>query len=73
MTGPTHTRKSNNNTHSDAGSHQECCILLVEQNIGEALGMATRGYVFERGRVIKTGQGQSLLADPDVQHAYLGL
>lgn len=48
-------------------------ILLVEQNVGDALAMAHRGYVIERGRVVKTGSGQSLLNDPEVQQAYLGL
>jgi branched-chain amino acid transport system ATP-binding protein len=48
-------------------------VLLVEQNVGDALGMADRGYVIERGRVVKSGTGQELLADMDVQRAYLGL
>jgi branched-chain amino acid transport system ATP-binding protein len=48
-------------------------VLLVEQNVGDALGMADRGYVIERGRVVKSGTGQQLLADTDVQRAYLGL
>jgi branched-chain amino acid transport system ATP-binding protein len=48
-------------------------VLLVEQNVGDALGMANRGYVIERGRVVKSGTGAALLADPDVQRAYLGL
>ena len=47
-------------------------VLLVEQNVGDALGMANRGYVIERGRVVKSGTGASLLADADVQRAYLG-
>jgi branched-chain amino acid transport system ATP-binding protein len=48
-------------------------VLLVEQNVGDALDMAQRGYVVERGRIVKTGSGQDLLADPEVQQAYLGL
>jgi branched-chain amino acid transport system ATP-binding protein len=48
-------------------------VLLVEQNVGDALGMADRGYVIDRGRVVKSGTGQELLADADVQRAYLGL
>ncbi len=47
-------------------------VLLVEQNVGDALGMASRGYVIEHGRVVKSGTGQSLLADADVQRAFLG-
>jgi branched-chain amino acid transport system ATP-binding protein len=48
-------------------------VLLVEQNVGDALSMADRGYVIERGRVVKSGTGRELLADADVQRAYLGL
>jgi branched-chain amino acid transport system ATP-binding protein len=48
-------------------------VLLVEQNVGDALGMANRAYVIERGRVVKSGTGAALLADQDVQRAYLGL
>ena len=52
---------------------KEIAILLVEQNVGDALDMAQRGYVVERGQIVKTGSGRDLLADPEVQHAYLGL
>jgi branched-chain amino acid transport system ATP-binding protein len=48
-------------------------VLLVEQNVGDALAMTNRGYVIERGRIVKSGTGKSLLADADVQRAYLGL
>ena len=48
-------------------------VLLVEQNVGDALGMASRGYVIEHGRVVKSGTGAALLADAGVQRAYLGL
>ncbi len=48
-------------------------ILLVEQNVADALEMAGRAYVVERGRVVKTGAGKALLEDPDIQRAYMGL
>jgi branched-chain amino acid transport system ATP-binding protein len=48
-------------------------VLLVEQNVGDALAMAARGYVLEHGRVVKEGTGAALLDDVEVQHAYLGL
>ena len=48
-------------------------VLLVEQNVADALAVAARGYVMERGRFVKSNSGKSLLADPHVQHAYLGL
>jgi branched-chain amino acid transport system ATP-binding protein len=47
-------------------------ILLVEQNAHRALDAAVRGYVLETGRVVLVGERETLLADPRVQHAYLG-
>lgn len=48
-------------------------ILLVEQNVRQALSVADRGYVMESGRVILTGKAQELLADNRVAHTYLGV
>jgi branched-chain amino acid transport system ATP-binding protein len=47
-------------------------ILLVEQRVVEALELCDRGYVLETGRVVLGGERETLLADPRVQHAYLG-
>ena len=47
-------------------------ILLVEQNVRQALRIAAHGYVLETGRIVLDGQGRSLLEDPKVQAAYLG-
>jgi len=47
-------------------------IVLVEQNVNEALKMAGRAYVVEQGRIVKSGDGATLLADPSVRRAYLG-
>ncbi len=46
-------------------------ILLVEQNAYHALRVADRGYVMANGRVVIQGTGTELLANPDVQAAYL--
>jgi branched-chain amino acid transport system ATP-binding protein len=48
-------------------------ILLVEQNAAMALGIASRGYVIEAGRIVVEGEASRLAADPDVRRAYLGL
>ena len=48
-------------------------ILLVEQNVHDALDMANRGYVLEQGRIVMAGTGQELLVRPDLQEAYLGV
>jgi branched-chain amino acid transport system ATP-binding protein len=47
-------------------------ILLVEQNARQALQVADRGYVMERGRIVLSGAGQDLLNMPEVQQTYLG-
>lgn len=48
-------------------------ILLVEQNVQEALEIADKGYVIQTGRVILGGTGQELLRSDLVKKAYLGL
>jgi len=47
-------------------------VLLVEQNARGALRIANRGYVLETGRIILEGEAEDLLANRDVQRAYLG-
>ncbi len=47
-------------------------VLLVEQNARAALSIADRGYVLETGKVIVQGAAEDLLANSDVQRAYLG-
>ncbi len=47
-------------------------VLLVEQNARAALSIADRGYVLETGKVIVQGPADDLLANRDVQRAYLG-
>ncbi len=47
-------------------------VLLVEQNARSALRIANRGYVLETGRVVLEGSAEDLLANRDVQRAYLG-
>jgi branched-chain amino acid transport system ATP-binding protein len=48
-------------------------IILVEQNVAASLRLASRAYVLENGRVVLSGTGEALLADPAVKQAYLGL
>jgi branched-chain amino acid transport system ATP-binding protein len=47
-------------------------VLLVEQNARSALRIANRGYVLETGRIILEGEAEDLLANREVQRAYLG-
>jgi branched-chain amino acid transport system ATP-binding protein len=54
-------------------NQQGVTVLLVEQNTEHALAIAHRGFVLESGRVVLSGTGAELLADPKVREAYLGL
>ncbi|MGE5483533.1 MAG: ABC transporter ATP-binding protein [Ignavibacteriales bacterium] len=47
-------------------------ILLVEQNARQALDLAQRAYVFQTGNVVLCGSSRDLLADRQIQEAYLG-
>jgi len=47
-------------------------ILLVEQNAHLALQIAQRAYVLESGRVALQGEARALLANAEMQRAYLG-
>jgi branched-chain amino acid transport system ATP-binding protein len=48
-------------------------ILLVEQNVVDALELSSHGSVLEQGQVAMSGTGSALLADPGLQAAYLGI
>ena len=54
--------------HSDRG----LAVLLIEQNARLALGLCSRGYVLEAGRVALHGGSDRLAHDPRVVAAYLG-
>jgi branched-chain amino acid transport system ATP-binding protein len=54
--------------------HEEgITILLAEQNIEQALELASRGYVLENGRVVMEGTNETILGSSHVKQAYLGL
>ena len=55
-----------------AVSQQGVTILLVEQNVKQALSIASRGYVMESGRIVLEAGATQLLEDPRVMQAYLG-
>jgi branched-chain amino acid transport system ATP-binding protein len=48
-------------------------ILLVEQDVTIALDLCHRAFVMDMGRIVRTGSGTELLADPVVRDAYLGV
>jgi len=48
-------------------------VLIVEQNVVDALSIAARGYVVAQGAVTLHGTSQELLANEKIRAAYLGL
>jgi branched-chain amino acid transport system ATP-binding protein len=48
-------------------------ILLVEQNVREALELATHAYVLQTGRIVMEGKSEELLESDMVRKAYMGL
>ena len=56
----------------DLRDRTELTILLVEQNARSALSIADQGFVLSLGRVVATDNAETLLADDQLRHAYLG-
>ncbi len=48
-------------------------ILIVEQNLKQALSVADRGYVLETGHLVMEGKADELLGNKEIQAAYLGI
>ena len=48
-------------------------ILIVEQNLVQALSVASRAYVLETGKLVMQGPARELLENKDIQKAYLGI
>jgi branched-chain amino acid transport system ATP-binding protein len=54
-------------------SEQKVSILLVEQNVQAALGIADYGYVMENGKIVMDGPADTLKDNEDVKEFYMGL
>jgi branched-chain amino acid transport system ATP-binding protein len=52
---------------------QGVTVLLVEQNVRQALEIANRAYVLENGRIVLEGESKKLLENDHIKKAYLGL
>ena len=48
-------------------------ILLVEQDVTTALDLCHSACIMDMGRIVRTGHGAELLADPIIRDAYLGV
>jgi len=55
----------------EINERQKTTVLLVEQNAHQALQLADRGYVMQTGRIMLSGSGPELRANPEVRSAYL--
>jgi branched-chain amino acid transport system ATP-binding protein len=55
----------------EINERQRMTVFLVEQNAHHALRLAHRGYVMQTGRIMLSGTGDELLANPEVRAAYL--
>ncbi len=53
-------------------NEHDITVVMVEQNVSLALGLAQMGYVIQNGRVERYGTSQELLNDEEVKNAYLG-
>jgi branched-chain amino acid transport system ATP-binding protein len=48
-------------------------VLIVEQNVRQALSLADRAAVLESGKLVLEGGGRELLGDERLKRAYLGM
>jgi branched-chain amino acid transport system ATP-binding protein len=48
-------------------------VLMVEQDVMNALELASRAYVIDRGRVTTEGASKDLATNPAIREAYMGL
>jgi branched-chain amino acid transport system ATP-binding protein len=48
-------------------------VLVIDKNVGNLARIADRHYMIERGRTVWSGTSEQLLAEPELQHRYLGI
>jgi branched-chain amino acid transport system ATP-binding protein len=58
---------------ADLNTKENLTILLVEQNVSEALSLAHFGYVIQTGRTVLSDTGKELLESDMVRKAFLGM
>ncbi len=47
-------------------------ILITDHNVRETLGICDRAYIMAEGKILRSGDPQVLVQDPDVRRNYLG-
>jgi branched-chain amino acid transport system ATP-binding protein len=53
-------------------NEQKTTILMVEQNVNQALKIAHQAYILKTGKIVMSGKGEELLANEKIGEAYLG-
>ncbi|WP_445218643.1 ABC transporter ATP-binding protein [Bradyrhizobium sp. Pa8] len=48
-------------------------ILVVDKNVDHLARICDRHYIIERGKTVWSGTSDALMAEPDLQHKYLGI
>lgn len=48
-------------------------VLVIDKNVGNLTRIADRHYIIERGKTVWSGTSEQLIAEPDLQHKYLGI
>jgi len=48
-------------------------VLVIDKNVANLSRIADRHYIIERGRTVWAGTSEQLIAEPDLQHRYLGI
>jgi branched-chain amino acid transport system ATP-binding protein len=48
-------------------------VLVIDKNIEHLTRIADRHYIIERGKAVWSGTSEQLIAEPDLQHRYLGV
>jgi branched-chain amino acid transport system ATP-binding protein len=48
-------------------------ILVIDKNVEHLSRICDRHYIIERGRTVWSGTSGELMAEPDLQHRYLGI
>jgi branched-chain amino acid transport system ATP-binding protein len=59
--------------HTLEGIAKETTIVMVEQNVEQALKYSQYAYILENGRITQSGPSETLARDESIRKAYLGM
>jgi branched-chain amino acid transport system ATP-binding protein len=48
-------------------------VLVIDKNVGHLTRICDRHFIIERGRTVWSGTSDALMAEPELQHRYLGI